>query len=75
MKKEYYRQCEFQSDDAQLVAWVEEKKAKLGHKVTFKDHDDPNRWWEIISVGATRLPKEQARARQREHMKLKEKTK
>lgn len=73
MRQRFYRQCVLESGPAQLVAWIEEASAKVGAEVALKDHGGPDRWWEVVSVGSTRLSEEVAERRQRESLKLQKK--
>ncbi len=56
MKKQYYRQCKFKSENKEHTGWIPEYGAKLGHSMIFDD--DPKERWTVISVGSVRLLKE-----------------
>jgi len=71
-KEEFYKQCTFESGEAITTAWIEEKGAKVGHSMVFKDSDEPDRRWTVLTVGDSRITAEVANKRQREYLKLKE---
>ena len=49
-----YVQCRLQdANDRQQVAWIEERGAKIGHRVTLKEDDTT---WEVISASPFSLP-------------------
>ena len=68
MKQEYYRQCKFKSDSAETVAWVPEKGIEVGCKVAFKEQ--PDKWWEVMSVGTNQITKEQAKGLERRNVQF-----
>jgi len=59
MKQKYYKQCKFKLGDTKRVAWVEERGAEVGKLVAFKE--DPEFYWEVVSVGERRITEEQAK--------------
>lgn len=63
---EYYRQCTLQHKNTQTVAWISEKGAKVGFRVTLEE--DPNLWWTVVQAGTTRLPKDEALDRERDYL-------
>ena len=65
MKREYFRQCEFRSGSTTCVAWIEERGATRGSLVCFQDA--PQTWWEVVSVGADRITREQAKRQERRY--------
>lgn len=64
---EYYRQCTMQNENTQTVAWIEERGAKEGFSVRFKDVGD-EKWWTVLAVGPVRLPKDEVYARERDYI-------
>ena len=65
----WYRQCQFQSDRNRVeVAWIPEKSAKVGRRVTFKDDGaDPTEIWTITQV-YDRRPKSWLIEHQQDHL-------
>ena len=66
MKQEYYKQCEFKHENTRITAWIEERGAEVGKMVAFKS--DPEKWWEVLSVGSTKITKEQAKNMERRNL-------
>ena len=60
----YYRQCSFKQSNKRTVAWIEERGAKVGYKVSFKDEDDGG-LWEVTSVSDSRITEEAAKRTER----------
>ncbi len=56
MKQDHYRQCTFKSGTTSVVAWGSEKGVKVGAEVAFES--EPDRWWEVMSVGTSRITKQ-----------------
>jgi hypothetical protein len=50
-------QCIFKCVDASTSAWIEEKHAKVGKSMLFKDTPEDQRRWEIVHVCGEPLPK------------------
>ena len=65
-KDKFYKQCTFKSDNSTTTAWIPERGAKVGKRVTFKD-DDSDQIWTVVSVGAGRIPKDVANKRQHQN--------
>ena len=64
---EYFRQCMFKTVLNKFThGWIEEKYAKKGSIVSFKD--SPNIKWEIVNVGDQRITKENADKQCRAHL-------
>jgi len=68
MKQEFYRQCKFKSGDSETVAWVDEKGVEVGGKVAFKAQ--PDKWWEVLSMGEHRITKQQAKNLERRNVQF-----
>ena len=60
----YYRQCTFKSGNSTTTAWIEERGAKVGKKVTFKDEDE-KRWWEVTAVSDTRMDEQRVKEQEK----------
>ena len=67
----FYRQCVLKSENRRLVAWIEERGAKVGYSVTLKDSSDPKLFWEVIEVSEMRLPEGVVRDRSRDSVRFK----
>lgn len=67
-KQEFYRQCTFKSGDSQTTAWIPEKDVEVGGQVAFKE--DPDKWWEVVSVGTNKITKEQAKGLERRNVQF-----
>lgn len=52
------KQCLLTNEESVLQAWIDATVARVGTRVTLKDSDDPDRWWEILEVYPTILDKE-----------------
>lgn len=66
MKQQFYKQCEFKSGNTTVTAWVEDRNLEVGGQVSFKQ--DPEKWWDIVSVGTNKITKEQAKALERRNL-------
>jgi len=68
MSQEFYRQCAFKSGNSTTTAWIDETGIEIGCKVSFKGQ--PDKWWEVISVGSHRITKQQAKALERRNVQF-----
>lgn len=64
----FYRQCIFKQGNTQQTAWIEERGAKVGCRVTFKD--DASGFWEVVSVSDQRLSEKYVKEHERDHLGL-----
>jgi len=63
----YYKQCTFRQEKTVTTAWIEERGAKVGKKVKFKDADNDD-WWDVISVGEDRRPETAVKISERSYL-------
>lgn len=68
MTQIFYRQCVFKQGDKVQTAWIEERGAKVGARVTFKDAPDDAGLWEVESVGEERMPEKRAKEFERAYL-------
>lgn len=69
----YYRQCTFQCGNTVQTAWIEERGAKVGSKITLKtDGEDPSKFWTVLQVGSERMPEKRAKEFERAYTKHRE---
>jgi hypothetical protein len=68
MKQEFYRQCTFKSGDTSTTAWIPEKGVEVGGKVAFEGQ--PDKWWEVMSVGTHQITKQQAKGLERRNVQF-----
>lgn len=52
------KQCLLGWEDSVIHAWIDAKVAHAGTKVTLKDSENPDRWWEILQVYELEMDKE-----------------
>lgn len=58
MKSEdMYKQCTFKNGDSTTHAWIEEKYAKVGLTMKFKDLPEDDTRWEVVSVNQEAVPR------------------
>ena len=58
--KEYYRQCMLKQGNISTTAWVPEEDAEVGKSFLFKDDKEAGRW-EVVSVGTSRVLREEVK--------------
>jgi hypothetical protein len=68
MKQEFYRQCTFRSGDTETTSWVPEKGVEVGGQVAFEGK--PDEWWEVVSVGTSKITKQQAKGLERRNVQF-----
>lgn len=68
MKQELYVQCTFEAASTRTTAWIPEKGIEPGVKVAFKEQ--PDKWWEVVSVGTNKITKQQAKALERRNVQF-----
>lgn len=45
-------QCRLESDGSVMISWLpDDKKFKVGDRVTLKSDSEPKRWWKVTSKG------------------------
>lgn len=67
----FHRQCTLKRENLETVAWIEEWGAKVGNILKLKDSTPPNEEWEVVSVGATRVPDDVIKAQERSALSFK----
>lgn len=55
--EELYKQCALKCGSSTTSAWIQEKYAKVGLTGKFKDVQEDQTRWEIISASTESLPK------------------
>lgn len=63
----FYRQCTLRAQNTEQVAWIEERGARVGFRVTLKDTEDPQQLWTVMTVSNHRLSKEDVNRNEHRH--------
>jgi hypothetical protein len=67
MAQTWYKQCRLISGNTTTVAWIDERYAKRGNTMIFKDADD-NRRWEVECVYDHRRSEQDVKEHERDYL-------